>query len=37
MVRALPRYHPWWATWIVHVPILREFASWNLVVVLRKL
>lgn len=36
LVRALPRYHPWWATWIVHVPILREFASWNLVLVLRK-
>lgn len=36
LVRALPRYHPWWATWIVHVPVLREFASWNLVLVLRK-
>jgi SAM-dependent methyltransferase len=36
LVRALPRYHPWWATWIVHVPILREFASWNLVLVLEK-
>jgi SAM-dependent methyltransferase len=36
LVRALPRYHPWWAAWIVHVPILRELASWNLVLVLRK-
>lgn len=36
LIRALPRYHPWWATWIVHVPVLREFASWNLVLVLRK-
>jgi len=36
LIRALPRYHPWWATWIVHVPLLREIASWNLVVVLRK-
>jgi SAM-dependent methyltransferase len=36
LVRALPRYHPWWATWIVHVPILRELASWNLVLVLRR-
>ncbi|SMD21665.1 class I SAM-dependent methyltransferase [Kibdelosporangium aridum] len=34
--RALPRYHPWWATWIVRVPVLREVASWNLVLVLRK-
>jgi SAM-dependent methyltransferase len=36
LVRALPRYHPWWATWIVHIPVLREIASWNLVMVLRK-
>ena len=36
LVRALPRYHPWWATWIVRVPLLREFASWNLVLVLRR-
>lgn len=36
LVRALPRYHPWWATWIVHVPYIREIASWNLVMVLRK-
>ncbi len=36
LVRALPRYHPWWATWIVHIPLLREIASWNLVMVLEK-
>jgi SAM-dependent methyltransferase len=36
LVRALPRYHPWWAAWIVHVPVLREVASWNLVLVLRR-
>lgn len=36
VVRALPRYHPWWATWIVHIPLLRELASWNLVLVLSK-
>jgi SAM-dependent methyltransferase len=36
LVRALPRYHPWWATWVVRVPVLREVASWNLVLVLRK-
>jgi ubiquinone/menaquinone biosynthesis C-methylase UbiE len=36
LVRALPRYHPWWATWIVRVPVVRELASWNLVLVLRK-
>lgn len=36
VVAVYPRYHPWWGTWIVRVPVLRELASWNLVVVLRK-
>jgi SAM-dependent methyltransferase len=36
LIRALPRYHPRWATWIIHVPLLREIASWNVVLVLRK-
>jgi SAM-dependent methyltransferase len=36
LVKALPRYHPWWAVWIVRVPVLRELASWNLVLVLRR-
>ena len=36
LVRAMPRYHPWWATWIVHVPLVREIASWNLAMVLEK-
>jgi SAM-dependent methyltransferase len=36
LVRALPRYHPGWATWIIRVPLLREIASWNVVLVLRK-
>ncbi len=31
-----PRYHPSWAQWIVRVPGVREVASWNLVMVLRK-
>ena len=33
---AFPRYYPAWAAWIIHVPVLREFVTWNLVVVLRK-
>jgi SAM-dependent methyltransferase len=33
---ALPRYHPAWARWVVRVPGLREIATWNLVLVLRK-
>lgn len=36
LVRALPRYHPRWAQWIVHVPGVREVATWNLALVLRK-
>jgi hypothetical protein len=32
----LPRYHPWWARWVVRVPGLREVASWNAVLVLVK-
>lgn len=31
-----PRYHPWWAWWLVRVPGVREFAVSNLVIVLRK-
>jgi SAM-dependent methyltransferase len=36
VVTVYPRYHPWWAAWVVHVPLLREVVVWNLVVVLRK-
>lgn len=36
VVEVLPRYHPWWATWVVRVPLVREVACWNVVVVLRK-
>lgn len=36
VVEAYPRYHPRWAWWIVRVPGLREIATWNLAVVLRK-
>ncbi|MBT2210782.1 MULTISPECIES: class I SAM-dependent methyltransferase [Actinomadura] len=33
---AVPRYHPRWAEGVVRVPGLREVATWNLVLVLRK-
>jgi SAM-dependent methyltransferase len=36
LIAALPRYHPRWAWWIVRVPVLRELATWNLVLVLRR-
>ena len=31
-----PRYNPWWSRWMLHVPVLREVVTWNLVIVLRK-
>jgi SAM-dependent methyltransferase len=36
LVAAIPRYHPWWAYWTAHVPVLREIVCWNLAVVLRR-
>ncbi|HET6394997.1 MAG TPA: class I SAM-dependent methyltransferase [Blastococcus sp.] len=36
VVATLPRYHPWWAGWVVRVPGLREIVSWNLVIVMRR-
>jgi SAM-dependent methyltransferase len=36
IVAALPRYHPRWAWWLVRVPLVREVALWNLVLVLRR-
>jgi SAM-dependent methyltransferase len=36
VVAAYPRYHPWWATWVLAVPGLREIVTWNLVVVMRR-
>jgi SAM-dependent methyltransferase len=36
LVAALPRYHPRWAYGVLAVPGVREFATWNLVLVLRR-
>lgn len=36
LVDAFPRYHPWWARWLVRLPAVREVASWNLAMVLRR-
>ncbi len=36
VVEVLPRYHPWWARWVIDVPGLREVVSWNAVIVLRR-
>lgn len=35
LIAAFPRYHPRWAWWMVRVPLLREFAVSNLVLVLQ--
>ncbi|WP_297004944.1 class I SAM-dependent methyltransferase [uncultured Corynebacterium sp.] len=35
-VASFPRYHPWWAWWMVKVPGLREVGVSNLVTVLRR-
>lgn len=32
----IPRYNPRWSHWLIHVPVVREVVTWNLVVVLRK-
>jgi SAM-dependent methyltransferase len=35
-VTALPRYYPDWMRWVIRVPVLREYLTWNLLVVMRK-
>ncbi|MCD4526408.1 class I SAM-dependent methyltransferase [Nocardioides sp. cx-173] len=36
VVEILPRYNPAWSWWLLRVPLVREVATWNLAVVLRK-
>ena len=36
VVAAFPRYHPWWAAWVLAVAGLREILAWNLVLVMRR-
>jgi SAM-dependent methyltransferase len=36
LVEAVPRYHPRWARAIVFVPGVREIATWNLLLILRR-
>jgi len=36
VVDALPRYYPDWLRWLVAVPVVREVATWNLLLVLRR-
>ena len=30
-MHVLPRYNPWWSRWLLHVPVVREVVTWNLV------
>jgi SAM-dependent methyltransferase len=32
----IPRYHPRWARWVIAIPALREVATWNVLLVLRR-
>lgn len=36
VMEAVPRYYPSWCNWLVRVPVLREIATWNLLLLLRK-
>jgi SAM-dependent methyltransferase len=36
VVSALPRYYPRWCKVIVRIPVLREIATWNLLLILRR-
>ncbi len=36
VLEAIPRYYPRWCHWVVEVPGLREVATWNLLLVLRR-
>jgi SAM-dependent methyltransferase len=36
VLEAAPRYYPAWCDWIVNVPGVRELATWNLMLVMRR-
>lgn len=36
ILEAIPRYYPSWLDWVVKVPGLREVATWNLLLVMRR-
>ncbi len=36
LVDVRARYHPGWAAWVARVPLAREVASWNVVLVVRR-
>ncbi|HYK27452.1 MAG TPA: class I SAM-dependent methyltransferase [Streptosporangiaceae bacterium] len=36
VVDALPRYYPRWCKAVVRIPVVREFATWNLLLIVRR-
>ena len=36
VIEAGPRYYPGWLSWVARVPALRELATWNLLVIMRR-
>ena len=36
IVEARPRYYPRWCGWLVRLPGVREVATWNLMLILRR-
>jgi SAM-dependent methyltransferase len=36
VIEAVPRYYPAWCDWVVGVPGLRELATWNLLLIMRR-
>jgi SAM-dependent methyltransferase len=36
VIEAMPRYYPRWCKAVVRVPLLREFATWNLLLIMRR-
>lgn len=36
VLQASPRYYPSWLNWLIRVPLVREVAAWNLLLVMRR-
>jgi SAM-dependent methyltransferase len=36
IVDAMPRYYPRWCSFVVRIPVVRELATWNLLVIVRR-
>jgi SAM-dependent methyltransferase len=36
LIEAFPRYYPWWTRRLAGVPVVREVATWNLAIAMRK-